>query len=290
MSTRIYKSPILPSDYKRVSMRSGRSTLFLALANWAYATLSIAGLVLSLYYSFSISSGALRVVVPALFATCAVVVVFVELRLIRFRDYPTLVLVPIVLGLYAIETFLTFSERSYYNAKHEARRAIGFDTRSLLRVVDDLRAEEQNAYPSTGPSIKEPLRLGGELIRPLGGVALSELVQCNESEFWATYPSDELGFNNPRGLWTSQGSIDVIAVGDSFTEGNCVRLGEDLVSVIRESYPLTINLGRAGNGPLEELAGIKEYGPVLKPKIVLWVYFEQNDIRSDLWNTANDRY
>ena len=33
-----------------------------------------------------------------------------------------------------------------------------------------------------------------------------------------------------------------------------------------------------GNGPLFELAQIKEYLPALKPKIVLWFYYEGNDL------------
>jgi hypothetical protein len=39
-----------------------------------------------------------------------------------------------------------------------------------------------------------------------------------------------------------------------------------------------INLGMSGNGPIREFATIKEYMPIKKPKIVLWFYFEGNDL------------
>jgi hypothetical protein len=53
------------------------------------------------------------------------------------------------------------------------------------------------------------------------------------------------------------------------------------VGVIRDRYPATLNLGMAGNGPLAELAGLKEYGEALRPRVVLWFYTENNDL-SDL--------
>ena len=34
-----------------------------------------------------------------------------------------------------------------------------------------------------------------------------------------------------------------------------------------------ISIGKASNGPLIELAALKEYAEPLKPKIVLWLYY-----------------
>jgi hypothetical protein len=43
-------------------------------------------------------------------------------------------------------------------------------------------------------------------------------------------------------------------------------------------------LGVNGHGPLTSLATLKEYGPILKPKLVLWFYYEGNDLRDlDGW-------
>ena len=48
--------------------------------------------------------------------------------------------------------------------------------------------------------------------------------------------------------------------------------------MIRQRYPGTLNLGIEGNGPLVMLATLKEYAAVVRPKVVLWFYFEGNDL------------
>ena len=46
-----------------------------------------------------------------------------------------------------------------------------------------------------------------------------------------------------------------------------------------------INLGKGGNGPILEYAALKEYGEPLRPRIVLWFYFE-----NDLWRYLDQNY
>ena len=68
-------------------------------------------------------------------------------------------------------------------------------------------------------------------------------------------------------------------MGDSFTQGSCVQQGEDFASQIRLlTNKSAISLGMSGNGPLIELATLKEYTLKKNPKIVLWFYFERNDL------------
>ena len=43
-----------------------------------------------------------------------------------------------------------------------------------------------------------------------------------------------------------------------------------------------INLASGGNGPLTELATLIEFIDLIKPEIVVWLYFEKNDIFQDL--------
>ena len=65
--------------------------------------------------------------------------------------------------------------------------------------------------------MKSTLSVGGVELQPLGGIARVLTVHCNESGSWVTFQSDEHGFRNPLGLWQS-GTLDIAAVGDSFTE------------------------------------------------------------------------
>ncbi len=168
------------------------------------------------------------------------------------------------------------------------RFGIEVDSRDGLEVVDDFRKRGVDAVPIitasnnlfvTQPdgSIKSALSIHGTEVIPFGGISNKVTVLCNESGQWITYESDEHGFNNPGKIWES-GQIDVAALGDSFAQGYCVPSNKDFVALIRRGYPSILNLGMAGNGPLLELATLKEYLPAFKPKVVLWFYFEGNDL------------
>lgn len=159
---------------------------------------------------------------------------------------------------------------------------IPFDKRTRLEVITELRSAGVEAYPRITAGIGRSLRqvfTVGELF-PLAGISNTTTVYCNESGEWVIYQSDAHGFRNPPGLW-GQDRMDIVTVGDSFIHGECVGAEEHATALIRNVYPNTLNLGSSGSGPLIQLAIMKEYLPVLKPKTVLWFYYEQNDL-SDL--------
>jgi hypothetical protein len=156
-------------------------------------------------------------------------------------------------------------------AKVAKQRGIDFDARDDLEVIVDLRSRGMEAFPQI------ILPTFGAEVMTIGGIAGKTIVVCNQNGQHLKYTSDEHGFHNPAGIWQS-GRIDIAAVGNSFTMGYCVRSDENFVSLIRKRYPLTLNLGMAGEGPLQILAAITEYLPSLKPKAVLWFYFEGNSL------------
>lgn len=168
-----------------------------------------------------------------------------------------------------------------------------FDTRSRLEVIQDMRARGINAFPDvfpmvlfepgSGVSIQSSLTINGEEFLPVAGMATTTTVFCNESGEYVVYESDEHGFHNPRGIWANQ-SAEIVALGDSYTHGVCVSSDKGFVAVVRSRHSGTINLGVNGHGPMTSLATLKEYGPILKPKHVLWFYYEGNDLRDlDGW-------
>jgi lysophospholipase L1-like esterase len=156
------------------------------------------------------------------------------------------------------------------------------DRRSKDAVLRDFKAQGIDAVPVIPGSLflAEPLAVKGAKVIPLAGVSRRMTVNCNEYGVWATYRSDELGFNNPLGLWASQ--VDLAVLGDSFTYGACVPEGRNLVDRIRADLPATVNLGLGGTGPLLVLARLREYVAPKRPPRVLYVYYEGNDLR-DLW-------
>ena len=200
-----------------------------------------------------------------------------------------------------------FLERASKEEKPKAAAKIAqefgvkFDIRDRLEVIADLRKQGIEAIPAILPrsllqrkqrkeiressdppvlmhgGMQSVIDIHGEEMIPLGGVANKVTLVCNESGPWITYMSDEHGFNNPAGSWQS-GQLDVAALGDSFTQGYCVPPDKSFVGLIRQAYPATLNLGMAANGPLYMLATLQEYLPFYRPKVVLWFYYEGNDL------------
>ena len=170
-----------------------------------------------------------------------------------------------------------------------------FDRRSRSQVVADLRAEGIEAVPrlvpagllEDGPEGGVRSRItsaGGELL-PLAGIANRTTVLCNETGQWAVYEADEHGFRNPPGAWRRI-PADLLLVGDSFTIGECVAPGETVADNLRLTWPATLNLGYSGNSPLLELATLVEYAPALRPRITLWLFFENDLSWFDLGRSA----
>ncbi|HBK90708.1 MAG TPA: hypothetical protein DDZ68_03445 [Parvularcula sp.] len=57
----------------------------------------------------------------------------------------------------------------------------------------------------------------------------------------------------------------------------CLPAGEDVASKMRATAPRTASLGFRGAGPLMELAALGRFGPALKPKLSVFVYYAGND-------------
>jgi hypothetical protein len=120
----------------------------------------------------------------------------------------------------------------------------------------------------------------GELI-PLAGLARSETLYCRREAHWLSYRSDELGFRNPPGGWNG-GPVAAVLLGDSFVLGHCVGDDREMGALLRRRLGPVLNLAQGGRGPLFQLATLVEYGPVLRPRSVLWFYVDGDDIEDDL--------
>lgn len=197
-----------------------------------------------------------------------------------------------LIALYAAELYFTVVTpkiESFPGA------AMARDTRTKAQVIRDLRAGSVDALPyiTSGHTqvgndlgvVSDARAIDARQIWPLGSVSDATLVVCREGAEYLIYRSDEHGFNNPRGLWRQP--LDIAAVGDSFTHGECVEREKSFMGVIRSAHPATLNLGVSGTGPLSQLALIREYLPALQPRIVLWIFFAGNDI-ADLEREAKN--
>ena len=152
---------------------------------------------------------------------------------------------------------------------------VQYDTRTKIEVLEDFRQEEGiDAKPFVVPKellndlkTRDGFNTEYGKIFPLGGISNTTTVFCNENGFWPIYESDEHGFNNPKGLYTKN-QVDIVLIGDSFSHGACVHSHQIISAVLREFGYEAVNVGMGGNGPLIELATLKEYAEPLKPKVV----------------------
>lgn len=172
---------------------------------------------------------------------------------------------------------------------------VEYDTRTQLQVVTDLRLQGVDAFPSIYPmglfvrqtdgTVKSRISINDVEVQPLSGISDKLTVFCNEAGEWMTYQSDEQGFHNPPGLWSSE-VLDIAVLGDSYAQGACVPSDRNFVALIRSRYPATLNLGNSNKGPLMALADLREYAAAFKPKSVLWFFYELNDF-ADLGSERN---
>ena len=198
---------------------------------------------------------------------------------LEFRVTLAMTLLSIAVAAYGAEAYIR--ELPRLRVRWAARRfGIPYDARSQIEVVRDLRAEEKDAWPAAFPAW-EGLPAEQEGLLPLGGISTATTVFCNEMGQYVVYFSDEHGFHNPQGIWSSP-RLDLAVLGDSFVQGACVPSEQNFVALLRAEHPATLNLGMVGNGPLLELAGLREFLVDLKPGTVLWVFTEGNDVPFDL--------
>ena len=178
---------------------------------------------------------------------------------------------------------LSIAEGFQMRRVHEANRAlaaakagVAYDSRTAAQVVLDLRQSQRDAVVGFR---HWPDRAKGGLMA-LAGVSRVTTVLCNESGSYAIYNADEHGFNNPRGLWDA-GRPQIALLGDSLVQGFCVPPEDTIAGHMRRRVPGTLNVGYGGNGPLANLAALREYVGPLKPPVVVWFHYEGNDV-SDL--------
>jgi len=202
-----------------------------------------------------------------------------------------------IFSVYASELLLNKINKNakfkYFVKQNKEQNKI-YDTRSKFEIYKDLK-KTQIISPLYRPfnQLKTKQKIIAKIdniekeILILSGVSNRKTIVCNENGEYLIYLSDRYGFNNPDDLWES--SSDAVILGDSTTLGECVPYGNDISSILRnENKKLIINLGMGGNGPLLQLAILKEYQPLTNSNKIIWVYYEGNDLL-DIYNEKKNK-
>ena len=119
----------------------------------------------------------------------------------------------------------------------------------------------------------------------------SLVVYCNEGSGLTEFTTNNLGFRETPNQ-DIQKPIDLILLGDSYTEGACVNTPNDIASILGQQWNL-LNLGRGGSGPLFQLGLFKEILRFVELEQisltrefnVVWIIFTGNDLH----NLAEER-
>jgi hypothetical protein len=136
------------------------------------------------------------------------------------------------------------------------------------------------------------------LDRDDGGPKLRVWKPFAEKAYGVRYPgsvpvvaTDEVGFCNPPGTYDATPTLDLLAVGDSFTWCHAVRSEAAWPLRAGELSGLTAyNLGRGGHGPYEYVQILKHFGLRRSPRVVVLNIYGGNDLRdAALFHAHRDR-
>ena len=178
----------------------------------------------------------------------------------------------IIFAIYAAEIYLQYTAHDYTSNITRAAQEhnYSYDERNMEEVLSDL-SRNTKAYPFFTMS-----REYKDLL-PLGSIPDVLTVYCNELGQYMKFVTDRHGFNNPNAIWNEE-SIDIVALGDSFTHGACMPENNGFVNMIRNEYSSIINLGISGSNPQVNLAAMIEYALPKIPKYILWFHYAGNDL------------
>ena len=206
----------------------------------------------------------------------------------------SIIFISLAMTLYAVEIYLIFSKKSNVREKIAKQMNISYDNRSYAKVLEDLSTSGIKIFPNIFPNefrFSNGIKSEKSRIYPLGSISKFATVYDNEGGYFPIIELDEHGFNNPKGLYNKD-EVDIVLVGDSFTESKSVHAHQSISAVLSEKKLNSISLGKEGNGPLIQLATIKEFAEPLKAKVVLWVYYvnDLRDLNSELDSSILKKY
>jgi hypothetical protein len=160
----------------------------------------------------------------------------------------------------------------------ELPAALGLvDYRSVFRSGPALATGKpwQNPHNRTDDELLWIHRPGQRITGSASGDMVAWLEIATDRRYPVDLTYDRNGFRNATDL----DSAPVVLVGDSFLEWSNVGQ-QDLVGNVLErrlGVPVA-NLGQAGYGPGQERIVLRRYALPLRPRVVVWQFFEGNDL------------
>ena len=238
----------------------------------------------------------------------SIIIFFLSIFLVRvsfkFKRYIVIIFFSIIFPLYTFEIYiyifgvnkLKFNFQTKYYQNYDVielnntniKKSKNFDTREIYKFYLDEKLNYKNLELVNYPQM---LEIEGSKLFNLSGISKVNAIVCNESGDWVIHETDRYGFNNPDEQWNKK-VIDYLILGDSAIQGQCVNRPNDISSLFRSlSKKTTINFGFGGNGPLRQLASLKEYFDE-RVKNIIWFYnfTDIYDLKNELKNEILIQY
>ena len=234
-----------------------------------------------IYNSYSID-GKLIYYLYILFSFC-LAIYFSFFRRLSFliKVNTVLIILFTFLPLYSYEIYYEYIHSNAYAAK---KLDVVYDSRSNYEFYSDLKKYFSGSNIEVFPNFRsrdlfhEYIDNDNDQILPLGGISNSITYFTNEAGFFPIIHTDRYGFANSNNDLYDFDKLDILLIGDSSTEGYSVMQSDSYASLLNKKNLSTISLGKSGSGSLVHLANLIEYAYLLKPKYVLWIYYD-NDIQ-----------
>jgi len=154
------------------------------------------------------------------------------------------------------------------------------DLRPRQQILDSLRQAGIEAWPTPVVfTLGNAVDAGLIQLQPLSGISNAWVVYCNEGDL-PHVPidrTDRHGFNNADTVYAMSGDR-IALLGDSYAWGACVHQEQTIAGHLRRQGFAAISLGVGGNGPLSNLAILREFGATVAPQTVVWLHTDGNDI------------
>lgn len=161
--------------------------------------------------------------------------------------------VSIILGIVVADVALRLSQRQHYVTDDDQQPSYHRVPNSVYEGVFHDRPEFAFSYPN-----------------PIEGYPPTPFVLT----------VDERGFRNP----VRHERYDWIVLGDSFAEGSKVSDDQVWTARLAERRGVRLyNLGMSGGNPVTYLDTLKRFGLELRPKAVLYLLYEGNDLRNSIF-------
>ncbi|SPF75406.1 hypothetical protein ALP8811_00393 [Aliiroseovarius pelagivivens] len=181
----------------------------------------------------------------------------------------------LLIGIYAFSTLVALFAFEAFLTWRSIQGSIGLA--GFIQGEDTSYERYQQTLPPTYTlkALNRDLGVPSLAEMQMGAIPGKEVLLCTRDGQPVSYVADRYGLRNPDDVHDAP--VELLLLGDSFTEGICLPEGEDIASQIRAEEPAMVNTGTRGAGPLYELAVLRRWGMKLRPEHTVIFFFEGND-------------